>query len=431
MEENLVAVMEAMDQSDKSPAPEAIDALMPLRTIKVGIDICCDALEVVNTEASALDKISYLKQISEKYKRYDALVKSLTAVHKEWPALAEVIKAVDKFVMVGMKAESTSVMEDELLLFRKGLLGEHQDWTDSKVLSLEDMHSNQDLALQMASIPVHSGETLVQLYSMCGSDGLAAKISGDMVIDGMRRSLAHALQVALSRPCLAQIDAGTLESSHQWSDALLKNLKKFFSLKSALSSVRDDAKKREEDGMMEEDDEDYAKDLDSLVLDGEKQGELLLKVFQEYEDYRMGHLKQNMPNLYPDDWLSFCVDLDKEKCKQFINSSDTAKIGGLAGKATLYLNSLKDAVENVEILEPWWAAACADGGIQYQAHAAVQEARMVLIGAKAVKLAHFKAAKLPDKAAKRKEVKKVKDLITAHSVEAIFPPGLLKLLNAI
>ena len=266
---------------------------------------------------------------------------------------------------------------------------------------------------------------------MCGSDGLAAEICGDMVIDGMRRSLAHALQIALSRPCLSEIDAGTLDSSHQWSDALLTHLKTFFNLKSALRGVGDDAKNREEEGLMDEDDEDYTKDLDSLILDGEKQGELLLKVFQDYEDYRMGHLKQNMPTLYPDDWLSFCVDLDKEKCKQFINSSSTAKIGGLAGKATLYLNSLKDAVENVEILEPWWAAACADGGIRHQAHAAVQEARMVLIGAKAAKLAHFKAAKLPDEAAKRKEVKKVKDLIVAHSVEAFFPPALLKLLNAI
>ena len=56
---------------------------------------------------------------------------------------------------------------------------------------------------------------------------------------------------------------------------------------------------------------------------------------------------------------------------------------------------------------------------------------MVLIGAKAVKLAHFKAAEITDKAAKRKEVKKVKDLITASGLEGIFPPALSKLLNTI
>ena len=154
MEESLAAVMEAMGQSNKSPAPEAIDALKSLRTIKVGIDICCEALEVAKKDASKFDKMSHLKQISEKSKRYNALVKCLTADHKQWPALAEVIKAVDMFVMVGMKDESTSVIEDELLLFRQGLLCEHKDWTNSKVWSLEDMHSNKEMALEMVQLQV-------------------------------------------------------------------------------------------------------------------------------------------------------------------------------------------------------------------------------------------------------------------------------------
>ena len=88
--------------------------------------------------------------------------------------------------------------------------------------------------------------------------------------------------------------------------------------------------------------------------------------------------------------------------------------------------------ETKEYLEPWWAAACADKGAHAEAHAAVQEARMVLIGAKAAKLVHFKIQKMgSDKALKRKEVKKVKDLITGSNVEGIFPAALSTLLNAV
>ena len=49
-----------------------------------------------------------------------------------------------------------------------------------------------------------------------------------------------------------------------------------------------------------------------------------------------------MPSLYPHTWLMFCVEkFDKEQCKSFIISNDTAKIGRLAGIATGYMSSLK------------------------------------------------------------------------------------------
>ena len=52
--------------SDKGPAPEAKDALKPLEFIKFGIDICCDAIAVVTSQADKqVEKMSLLVSISD------------------------------------------------------------------------------------------------------------------------------------------------------------------------------------------------------------------------------------------------------------------------------------------------------------------------------------------------------------------------------
>ena len=136
-----------------------------------------------------------------------------------------------------------------------------------------------------------------------------------------------------------------------------------------------------------------------------------------------------MPSLYPQEWVVFCAEnFDKEKCKTFINSDNTQTNGGLAGRATAYMTSLKEYAEGKEYLATWWGTACGEQGAHTLASAAVKEARMVLIGAKAATLVHFKAQKLDDKKLKRNGVNKIKEMITSHNVSDIFPAAFSKLL---
>ena len=164
--------------------------------------------------------------------------------------------------------------------------------------------------------------------------------------------------------------------------------------------------------------------MKALVKDAEKQSEILVNNFTEYEAYRLGHLKNYMPTLYPSEWLTFCAEsFDKERCKAFINSDETQAIGPAAGYASAYMTSLKDFAESKAFLAAWWGKACGEDGAHALAHGAVKQARMVLIGAKAQKIA--------DKPAKRKAVNKIKESITTNGVQDIFPAALSNLLNAV